>query len=167
MDFIIINHFTIALFSALLLIAALQDLVDYRIPNTVIVALIALYPVYLLTTPSDVSWLISLGISGAFFLVGVGLFSIGVMGGGDVKLIAVTSLWMGVIGLVPFILIMGIVGGAMSLFMLSPLRAPTAYLCGRLGLVSVKEKILTDKLAYGVAISAGGLFGAYKLVVMG
>jgi prepilin peptidase CpaA len=167
MDSVLINHLSIALLCALLLVAALQDLSDYRIPNIIIISLVVLYPVYVLSAPVEVLWGWSLGIAAVFFLIGLALFSAGIMGGGDVKLITVTSLWMGVTSLVPFIWVMSITGGIMSLFMLSSLRATTAFFCGQFGLISVQEKIMTDKLAYGVAIAAGGLFGAYQLLVLG
>lgn len=161
---LMIHHMSLALLAAFLLVAAYQDLCDYRIPNVIIISLLALYPIYVLSAPHGVDILWSLAIGGVFFMIGLGLFVAKVMGGGDVKLIAVTGLWVGLEGLVPFLVVMAIVGGAMSVFMLvGPLRHTTAYLCSQMGLYSAQQKIMTDKLPYGVAICAGGLYAAFHL----
>ncbi|SCA55718.1 putative Peptidase A24A prepilin type IV [Candidatus Terasakiella magnetica] len=167
MSLVIINNMIIAAFVALLLVSALEDLDDYRIPNFISIALIALYPFYVLTAPHEVSigWSMVIGL--VFFMIGLGLFSAGIMGGGDVKLIALTGLWVGPLGLFPFLFAMVIVGAIMSIFMLSSsLRHGSAYICVQMGFVNAQEKILTDKLPYGVAICAGGLFATYKMFVL-
>ncbi|MDV7340378.1 prepilin peptidase [Terasakiella sp. A23] len=155
---------TLSLFAAFLLVAALEDVRRYRIPNVVIVILAAIYPVYIFVAPFEVSFAWSFGVATTFFLIGVGLFAAGIMGGGDVKLMTVAGLWAGLEGLFPFLIGMALVGGAMSLFMMmAPARNGCAYLCAHMGLYSIQEKIMTDKLPYGVAICAGGLYAAYTI----
>ncbi|WP_167730285.1 prepilin peptidase [Terasakiella sp. SH-1] len=167
MSLVILNNLFVSAFVALLLVAAIEDLDDYRIPNFISLALIGLYPLYVLTAPFEVYLGWSFGIASLFFLMGLGLFSLGIMGGGDVKLITLTALWVGPVGLIPFLLGMALVGGAMSLFMLSaPVRHSTAYVCVHMGLMRAQEKILTDKLPYGVAICAGGVFAAYRMFML-
>ena len=46
MSTLIIHHMTLALFAAFMLVAALEDLRKYRIPNAVILSLGVIYPVY-------------------------------------------------------------------------------------------------------------------------
>ena len=140
MALIILYQVSIALFCAIMLIAAAQDLSDYTIPNSLIITMVAAYPFYVLSTPLDVAWEWSLVISALFFLIGLGLFSAGIMGGGDVKLITVTALWVGSDGLLDFVIVMSLTGGLMSIIMLTALRQASAYYCGRMGLISVQEK---------------------------
>jgi len=142
------------------------DLRHYRIPNSLILILIAAYPFFALTQPSDahVGW--SLGIAGLFFLIGLGLFALNIMGGGDVKMICAVALWVGPLGVVDFVSAMALVGAGMSLFMvLTPLRTSTAQLCATLGWHTAQDKIMTDKLPYGVAIAAGGLNALLPLLL--
>ncbi len=163
---IYVNSALLFFFAALLIYAAVQDVREYRIPNIIIIALLVLYPAYFLTSSQNMSLPVSFLIGGVFFLIGLGLFSTGVMGGGDVKLIAVTGLWVGASGLLPFLMVMALVGAVMSLFMMiMPVRLGVASFCTQMGFVSLQEKILTDRLPYGVAISAGGLFAAYQMAM--
>lgn len=139
-------------------LAAFKDLQAYRIPNSLMIALAAFYPFFALSHPHDPYIWISLGLAGLFFLIGLGLFSLNIMGGGDVKMICLVALWVGPTGIVPFVYGMAIVGAGMSLFMLlAPLRRTSARLCAQLGWHQASDKIMTDKLPYGVAIAAGGL----------
>lgn len=162
---LVLSDVILVIFAALLIFAAIQDVREYRIPNEVIIALIAIYPVFYLTSSAEISLLWSVSISAVFFLIGLGLFSAGLMGGGDVKLIAVTGLWVGADMLIPFLFVMSMVGAAMSVFMLLlPLRLSVASLCMQMGLNGMQEKILADQVPYGVAIAAGGVFAACRMV---
>lgn len=68
--------------------AALQDVMAFKISNLWILALLVTYPIYVYVAPAPIDWIWSLGLFVGFFLLGTVLFSLGVMGGGDVKLIA-------------------------------------------------------------------------------
>ena len=60
------------------------------------------------------------------------LFAIGGMGGGDAKLIAASSLWMGFnLNLLVYLVISTIIGGALTLLILSYRNSPLADLTGR------------------------------------
>ena len=52
------------------------------------------------------------------FLLGAGLFALGLFGGGDVKLIAAMALWTGFADLARFLLVMGAAGGLLGLVLL-------------------------------------------------
>lgn len=164
MFYVLVNQFMLALFSAVMIVAAIQDVKEYRIANLFIIVLLALFPIYMLTASYEVSLLWNLGLALGFFAIGVGLFSLGVMGGGDVKLIAVAVLWVGPQGLFAFLIAMSLVGAGMSLFMMSSgLRHGAAYLCTHMGMMGAQKKILTDQIPYGVAVCAGGLYAAFQL----
>lgn len=84
----------------------------------------------------------------AVFLIFAGLFAIGAMGGGDVKMIGAVMLWIELPLFVPMLTIMAIGGGILSAVML------------------VKSKIRpSDKaieVPYGVAIAAAGLWALHQ-----
>jgi len=97
----------------LVLFAAVSDLHSMRIPNWISLALLVLF---VLGLPFH----IVAGITGHVIvfaiacLVLAALFFAKMAGGGDVKLLAALSLWVGPEGIVPFLLVMSIVGGLMG-----------------------------------------------------
>ncbi|WP_231731754.1 A24 family peptidase [Sphingomonas sp. CCH5-D11] len=72
-------------------------------------------------------------------------FHFGQMGGGDVKLIAALALWMPVTALIQLLLIMSIVGGAITIVMLIDHR--------------FRKNSGNPEIPYGVAIAIAGLIG--------
>ncbi|TGX54028.1 hypothetical protein E5A73_07830 [Sphingomonas gei] len=60
---------------------------------------------------------IQLGVAGFVFGVFVGAFAIGQMGGGDVKLLGALALWLPVQPLVGMLVLMSLIGGALTLVM--------------------------------------------------
>ncbi len=87
---------------------------------------------------------IQLGVALAAFVVLAGLFALRLMGGGDVKLLTVLALWIEPEWFLRLLIVMALIGGALTLFM-------GAWHVAR------RQK---DKLAipYGVAIAAAGLW---------
>ena len=81
--------------STLLLLAAITDLRERRIPNWLTGGVAALYPVYLMLSPSPVAWPGALALALLVGVLGLVLFARALIGGGDVKLIAAVSLWAG------------------------------------------------------------------------
>ena len=107
-----------ALTAVLLIIAAVSDIVRYRIPNKIVYAIVAAFAVgaiFNFAWPAIV-WPVLAGI--AMFLLGAGLFALGLFGGGDVKLIAAMALWTGFADLPRFLLVMGAAGGLLGLVLL-------------------------------------------------
>ena len=91
----------------LLIAAAASDITRYRIPNIIVYAIVAAFAVgaiFNFAWPAIV-WPLLAGV--AMFLLGAGLFALGLFGGGDVKLIAAMALWTGFADLPRFLLIMG------------------------------------------------------------
>ncbi len=140
-------------FSGLLIAAAVTDLRRFIIPNSLVVALLALWPVWVALNgfaPVGAALLSALAV----FLLGAGLFSFGFMGGGDVKLLTVLALWAGMDGLdglIVLLLLTSVAGGALSILWLSSWRHKIAPLIGW------AEGLRDNKhIPYGVAIAAGG-----------
>ena len=159
-------------FLTLLGLAAFTDMRERRIPNRLTGAIAALYPVYVLVSPTPVAWLAALGLAVAVFAVGLGLFARELIGGGDVKLLAAMSLWAGPEQFVWFMLVTTLAGGALSLISLWYRRwgALIEAHLATLGLVTASGRALVSpKVAgegssagsttvpYGVGIAAGGV----------
>ena len=106
---------------ALLLgIAACTDIRSRTIPNALNAAVALLGPVWWwangLAPWPDVA--IQLALFAAVLAVFTGLFAIGAMGGGDVKLLAALALWLPFDPLMDMLVLMAIGGGVLTLGML-------------------------------------------------
>lgn len=158
----------------LLMWAAVSDLRCYLIPNRICLAIVALYPIYWLAGYMGgipVDW--SGGVLAAALVFGLGfiVFSMGLVGGGDVKLASAVALWTGPNWLVVFVLIVGLAGGLLSIGIISAraltiMRMPAdvravTYPYGRFGTF---RAILKTPAPYGAAIAFGGLFIIYRLL---
>ena len=142
-------------FAGLMLIAAVEDLRRLVIPNTVVLGLCTLWPLQLASAP-DISLFGSVNAAlcaAAVFAAGALLFSRGLMGGGDVKLLTVATLWAGPSGTPTLLIVTAVLGGLLTLALLLPLAlrivfAPSAA-------ASAAERM---PVPYGVAIAGAALF---------
>lgn len=135
------------------------DATRFVIPNWLNGVLLALFPVVALLIPTSFDWLASVYLFAALFAVGFALFALNIMGGGDVKLLAVLGLYVGWGKLaVEFVLFMSLIGGALTLILLL-LRITAPALFNRLGWQTI-PKILTigAPIPYGLAIAGSFLF---------
>jgi prepilin peptidase CpaA len=157
--------FTVVAFLALVGYAAVTDVRTLRIPNPVSLAVALLYPAYVLASPVAVDWLAAIGIAAAVFLVGLGLFVLRWMGGGDVKLMAAASLWAGSQAVVPFLAHTALAGGAIAILMLAPVRFALAVSFERVGAVRLRDAVLGRSIPYAVAIAIGTLTGVAPVLL--
>src|SRR5947209_1726487 len=91
----ILHTFLLVAFTMLLLWAAYTDVRRFEIPNAIPLLLLALYPLLVLTASGPTEIVPTLVVAFIAFAVGVGMFSAGLIGGGDVKLFAAACLWIG------------------------------------------------------------------------
>jgi prepilin peptidase CpaA len=136
----------IALLAALLGVAALLDWRSRTIPNWLngAIALLA-FPFWYASGLSP--WpdiLIQLALAAGVFAVFALAFHLGMMGGGDVKMLAALALWLPLGSLLQLLAIMSVAGGVLTLAMLIPHRIAKA--AGR------------PEIPYGIAISFAGLW---------
>lgn len=106
------------LIGAIFLLAALLDFLYYRLPNKLFYAIFYLFPLYIVLSFKFhlvSNYLVFVGS----ILIGFGLFAATIIGGGDAKLLAATSLWVGWANMAPFLLWMLILGGILSCAYLS------------------------------------------------
>lgn len=100
---------------------------------------------------------VHIGIALIAFIVSFVLFSMGVFGGGDAKMIPAVSLWMGPVAMAPFLLWMALIGGLIGVIGLVSKKAPLPA-----GAPTWMWNVLSkgEGLPYGVAIAAGALIAA-------
>lgn len=155
------------IFPFAMLVAASMDLLTMTIPNRVSLALVAGF--FVLAPFSGLGWgdlAQHVAVALALLLVGMFMFAMRWMGGGDAKLLAATSLWLGYdIQLFHYALIASVFGAILTLFILIyrgmplfpwALRAPW--------LIRLHDR--KEGVPYGVALALAGLVIYPKTVWM-
>lgn len=94
------------------------DFSFYRIPNIILFFLCLLFAGYgsLYLSMGDILW--ALGVFAGLLAFGFVLFNFHFIGAGDAKYLAVAGLWVGLSGILKFLLIVSLAGGALSLLYL-------------------------------------------------
>ena len=153
-------------FALLLMWAAWQDLRTLRIADAVSLGVVAAFAVWALggailgtVSPSMIGFALACAV-GMFGLGAVG-FALGVLGGGDVKLLAAVSLFAGPVLLPDFLTVTALTGGALGLAVLAGAPIGPAAPAGQ---ATVRVR-LRRGLPYGPAIAAGGLWVAGSLAL--
>lgn len=147
----------ISIFPAALLIAALNDLYEFKIPNWVSVLLIVSFFATGLFLRAPLASIFEGAMLGAGALViGFILFARGVIGGGDAKLFASTVLWVGLSGLAPFLLNMALSGACLAIFLIAFRKAPALPIYAQMPWLLRLHQTPKD-IPYAVAICTGGL----------
>ena len=143
------DHFIYLLWGGLaiaLIIAAITDLKSRIISNKLNMVIALGAPIFWIASGMsfwpDMVW--QMGIALIVFIIFAGMFAIGAMGGGDVKLLGAMALWFHWLALLEMLMIMSIAGGVITFVMLISNKVQKAE--GRI------------KVPYGVAISLGGLW---------
>jgi prepilin peptidase CpaA len=137
--------------------AAANDLFTMKIPNRVSLALIAGFVVVALFARMPLETFgINVAIGLAVLATTFVLFSLNLLGGGDAKLIAAGSLWIGANQLIDYLACVALFGGLLSLAILAYRRWVPAE---ALALAGWAQRLHTPRgpIPYGIAIAAGGL----------
>jgi len=171
------HYCVMAGFGGLLAWAAIEDFRSFVIRNWVVLALLALYPIHVLTAPQTVAWTSALLIGAIVFGVGALFFFGGFMGGGDVKLLAATALWVGPQHSVAFLFVTVLCGFLLAAVMAirgalasapAGAEAPALSIRSWIGAFAGLRYAPLMKLTvpYGVAVALGGIYvGARFLLV--
>ena len=141
-------------FVTLMTIAAFEDFRRLVIPNGVVVGLCVLWPCYLATSPggNPTNAMIALGCGLAVFLAGAVLFSRGLIGGGDVKLLTAATLWAGPGSTPALLIVTAVLGGILTLALLSPLALRAVF-----APAAAADAAKRMPVPYGVAIAGASL----------
>ncbi|HEX2841931.1 A24 family peptidase [Hyphomicrobium sp.] len=143
-------------FAAIMAFGAAMDLLTMTIPNRVSVALVALFPIaaIILGLPAE-ALLMHLCAGLLVLAAGIFLFAVGGFGGGDAKLLAAAALWIGFDQLLPFLALVTVFGGVLSIAILYYRRLPI------LGVHAPDWAMKLHKqgtgIPYGIAITCSAL----------
>ncbi|MFK0297997.1 prepilin peptidase [Brevundimonas sp. NPDC090276] len=139
----------------LVIVAGLHDLTTMKIPNWLSGLLVlGFFPAALAVglPLSVVGW--SVGAAVVALFVGAGLFALRWLGGGDAKLMAAVTLWLGLSGLAPFLLFTAMAGGGLCLLLLLARAHLQVYAVnGPIWVTRLMEP--KGDVPYGVAIAIG------------
>jgi prepilin peptidase CpaA len=152
----------------LLVVAGISDIRRYRIPNTLVYAVVIAFAIGAIFGMSwtAIGWAVLAGVG--MFALNAGLFALGLFGGGDVKLIAAMALWTGPFDLLRFLLVMTVSGGLLGVVWLVrrrlnrpavargtavPAEGPDA---GTPASDEAPAPKIPNRIPYGVAIAIAG-----------
>lgn len=144
-------------FPAAMVYAAYTDFTSYEIPTWLSALLVVAFLAAAVGSGFETAailWSLSTGV--ALFAVGAVLFYLGVFGGGDVKLLAASAVWVGWWGLPTYLVLVALFGGVLALLLLvlRRLNLPAAW---RNRLWSARLLSPDEGMPYGVAIALAGL----------
>lgn len=142
--------------AAVLIAAAINDANHYKIPNLLCVALLVLFPLFVITAPRSIEWEQHLMVFGLVLISGFIMFVGNLAGAGDIKLMAATGLWAGPHLVAVFLIMTAIAGGVLALTM--ALLTYTRNFSGKQAVALARVPI-----PYGIAIAVGGLSTIYML----
>lgn len=145
------------LFPLLMAFAASSDLLTMRISNRVVVLLIAIFcaAAVIVDMPlQDFGMHVLAAV--VVLLFAFSMFAMGWIGGGDAKLAAATTFWLGFGLTVPYLLDASVIGGMMTLGILMVRRWPLPGFLVRIGWVHRLHDARTG-IPYGIALAIAGL----------
>jgi len=149
--------FVVVVLPALIVVAAISDLLTMTIPNRLVLAVAA---AFLVAAPLAGLGLAEIGLhlaaAALVLIIGFLLFAPGWIGGGDAKLAAALALWFGFDLLLSWFVSFAMLGGLLTMAIIYYRKAP---LPARLEGVEWIARLHHPKsgVPYGIAISAGAL----------
>ncbi len=156
-----LHTLSIALLPVLMITAAISDLTSFRIPNWLTLLTAALFfPMAWATGMPlvEFGWHLLAGV--ILFVAGFALFSFGLFGGGDAKLLAAAGLWFGTAQTMPFLIATVIAGGALAIavalwsVVMTMVEIQGVGAENRIGKAARK---IRPKLPYGFALAVGAI----------
>ena len=151
------NFALLLIFPAIMAWAAASDLLTMRISNRLVLTLLAGFAVMVPLSGMPLEVLGNHALAGGVVLaVAFAFFAFGWIGGGDAKLAAVTSLWLGWSLLLPFVVYSALLGGMLTLAILFLRRWPLPLALTSVGWVDKLHSPGTG-VPYGIALAAAAM----------
>src|SRR5262245_15214893 len=126
-----IEPILLTLVGAAMIAGAVYDAATLTIPNWISLVLLALFPA--LAFAAGLSWAeagIHVAVGFAALVAGIGLFAAGLIGGGDAKLFAAISLYVGAASFGLFVFAVAVAGGVLA-FAVLVIRICAVFCRGR------------------------------------
>ena len=148
---------TLLLFPLVMALAASSDLLTMRISNKLVLFLAAAFCVVAIAIDMPLQQF-AMHVTCALVVLAVafGLFALRWVGGGDAKLAAATTLWLGFGLTLPYLVYAALLGGVLTLLILVLRRMPlTPFLARERWLERLHDR--KSGVPYGVALAIAGL----------
>lgn len=153
-----VTLFALCFFPGLIAFAGSMDLFTMTIPNKISIALVAGFLVFAPLSGLglyDIGWHLACGA--IVLCVTVFMFAMGWMGGGDAKIFATISLWLGFGYVGNFLIIAAIAGGVLTLALMMFRKYPLPQaLLNESWLARLHHP--KEGVPYGISIAFGALF---------
>ncbi len=155
---------------AILVAAAITDVLWLKIPNYLVLLLTALFVIALALKDFDVPILSHVIPAIVIFVLGAVLFYFNKIGGGDVKLLGAATLWIGLDSIPVYLFVFGITGLVILVFFRLA-REKVAWCIMRFREISGMQFVIPKSLSvvgqlpYGVVISASSIAVAQRLPI--
>lgn len=138
-------------------LAASSDLLTMRISNKLVLLIVAVFCVVALAVDLPLQQFAMHVLCAMLVLVvGFTFFALGWMGGGDAKLAAATTLWLGFGLALPYLVYTALLGGALTILILALRRLPLMPIIARFRWIERLHDRKTG-IPYGVALALAGL----------
>ena len=146
-------HWLALIFAGLLIAAAVQDALEARMSNILVMLLIVGAVIAAIVVGPQVELWQNLAVFAALLVVGTAMFAKGILGGGDVKVAAATSLWFSIAGAGQMLFATVLSGGVLALLVLGARLVKWGEAAQR------RLPFLRPRagVPYGIAIAAGAL----------
>lgn len=151
------NTFALFIFPVAMAIAASSDLLTMRISNKLVLALTAAFFVTALAINLPMQQFAMHVLCALIVLaVAFGLFALRLIGGGDAKLAAATTLWLGFGTTLPYLAYTAFFGGVLTILILVVRGIPLNPTLGKMGwLARLHNK--RSGIPYGIAMAVAGI----------
>ena len=153
-----LEYSLLLIFPGLMAFAAMMDLFTMTIPNRISILLVGTFAVVApLTGMGWEEYFIHLGTGFAVLAVGILLFALGLLGGGDAKLLAAASLWLGLDNLLQYVVVVALMGGLLA-FLLLVYRGtlPPRWLTSQGWAMRLHDR--NEGIPYGLALAGAALW---------
>ena len=145
------------LFPLLMAFAACSDLLTMRISNRVVLLLVAIFCAVAVGIQMPLEEFgLHVACATAVLIVAFAFFAFGWIGGGDAKLAAATTFWLGFGVTLPYLLDASLIGGLMTLGILTARRWPLPNFLARVDWIDRLHDSKTG-IPYGIALAIAGL----------
>jgi len=152
---ILITFFLTLIVIVITILSCISDVKSLRIPNWHSLVILAVFiPAWFLSPESFTPLWQHASAMAIMFAVSYIMFAFRIMGGGDSKLATVLGLWIGLQGLMPFILSMSIVGGLIGFISLI-IRKKKPFKNPAKGSWVETAQAGGNSIPYGIAIAVG------------
>ncbi len=146
------------MFPVAMAFAGAMDFFTMTIPNRVSLVLIAAFAVAAVMAGAPAAMIINHVAAGLLFLgLGIFMFTMRWLGGGDAKILAAAALWLGFDSLFPYLTLVTLMGGALAVALLTfRSTAPPVWLMGQEWALRLHDR--QGGIPYGIALAGAALW---------